>query len=121
MRQTILQKYGGLVFDDVDNNMIRKTIVKHMVEWVRGGGWHVVAESPEYYGTNKKELEHIQISHNLFIILLPETIQPAVLNMRYVRKKNNEDGSDDNTDNDTNDDINDNTDENTDNKQSSGK
>ena len=42
-----------------------------MIEWVRGGGWHLVAESPEYDGTNDEDaLEKIQISHNPLIELL---------------------------------------------------
>ena len=52
MREKLLQKYGGLVFDNIDNNMIRKTISKHKLKWIRGCGWFFVAKSPEYDGTN---------------------------------------------------------------------
>ena len=68
------------MFDDVDNNMVRKTISKLMIEWVRGGEWHVVAESPEYDGTNDEDaLEKIQISHNPLIELLEK--QSSMLNL----------------------------------------
>ena len=70
MRENLLQKYGGLVLNDIDNNMIIKTISKHKLKWVIGCGRFVVAESPEYDSTNHEELEDIQISEDLLIILL---------------------------------------------------
>ena len=101
MRTNFLQKYGGLVFDDIDKNNVRKTISKHKMEWIRGGGWHVVAEPPEYDGTDNNFLESFQISEGLLIILISSTEQPDALNVRMVWKKNNKDDSDDSTNNDT--------------------
>ena len=43
------------------------------MEWVKGGGWHVLAKPPEYDGTNYHTLKSFQISEDLLIILISNT------------------------------------------------
>ena len=106
MRIKFLEKYGGLVFDDIDKNNVRKTLSKHKMEWVRERGWHVLAKPPEYDGTNNHTLEPFQISEDQLFILISNTEQPDAFNVRMVQKKNNDNDSNDSTNNDTNDDTN---------------
>ena len=106
MRTKLLQKYGSLIFNDIDEGDVTKTISKNKLELFRGSGWHVMAEPPEYDGTNDEFLELFVIDEDILIYLFKNTEQPDELNVRMVEKKNEEDDSDENTDSNTNDDTN---------------
>ncbi|EJK69653.1 hypothetical protein THAOC_09066, partial [Thalassiosira oceanica] len=94
MRQRFLQKYGGLVFDDIDNNMTRMTVSKNILKYIKYQGWHVMAEPPEYDGTNAEVLEPIAINEDVLIHLVKNTIQPDHLNVRMVSREEDEDAED---------------------------
>ena len=70
MRQKFLQKYGdgGLVFDDIDNDNTHMTVSKNILKYIRYQGWHVMAEPPEYDGTNPDVLEATAINEEGWIV-----------------------------------------------------
>ena len=107
MRAKFLQKYGGLVFDDIDNDNIRMTVSKNTLKYIKYQGWHVMAEPPEYDGTNAEVLEPIAIKEDGIIHLIKNTEQQPHLNVRMVTQEedeNEEDGDDEsNSDSDNSD------------------
>ena len=96
MRAKLLRKYGGLVFDDIDDtDNVRLTVSTTMMKWIRSSGWHVIAEPAEYDGTNDDVLEPFPINEETLIYLIKNTEQPTVLNVRMVNKEDGEEDSDD--------------------------
>lgn len=69
MRQKLLAKYGGLVFDDIDETPpVRMTVSSTKLKFIKRRGWHVMAEPPEYTGDDDDGLlEPIQISDDVLI------------------------------------------------------
>ena len=85
MRQRFLQKYGGLVFEDIDSeDKTRLTISKTNMKYIRRSGWHVLAEPPEYNGTNDDVMEPFPIDEETLIYLIKNTKQPAHLNVKMI-------------------------------------
>ena len=104
MRQKFLEKYGGLVFDDVDcAPVVRMTISKNKMKYIKRSGWHVIAEPPECDGDDDDLLEPIKICEDVLLELIKKTDQPAVLNVLMVTRADEENGSED--DNNEVDDI----------------
>ena len=92
MREKLLQKYGGLVFDDIDSeSKDRMTVSKNVLKYIIRRGWHVMAEPPEYDGTNPDVLEPIAIKEDVIIHLIKNTKQPSHLNVRVVAEEDDED------------------------------
>ncbi|EJK56384.1 hypothetical protein THAOC_23734, partial [Thalassiosira oceanica] len=56
--------------------------------------WHVMAEPPEYDGTNAEVLEPIAINEDVLIHLVKNTTQPDHLNVRMVSREEDEDAED---------------------------
>ena len=94
MRAKFLQKYGRLVFDDIDNDNIRMTVSKNALKYIKYQGWHVMAEPPEYDGTNNEVLEPIAINEDVIIHLIKNTEQPPHLNVRMVTREEDENAED---------------------------
>ena len=91
--QKLLQKYKGLVFNDIDNDVVY-TIFDSNLEWSTGrkGGWSVVGVPPDYDGKNDDVLEPWLINDNLIEMLL-EYEQPKELNVKKVTKDDDNDDS----------------------------
>ena len=64
----LLEKYKGLVFTDMDND-VTYTISTDTMYWksYRGRGWCVIAEPPSYDGTNDDVLETCIINEQCLI------------------------------------------------------
>ncbi|EJK71400.1 hypothetical protein THAOC_07167, partial [Thalassiosira oceanica] len=91
MRERLLQKYGGLVFDDIDSETKdRMTISKSVMKYIMRQGWHVMAEPSDYDGTNPDVLEPIAIKEDVIIHLIKNTEQPSHLNVRMVSEEDDE-------------------------------
>ena len=91
----LLKKYEGLVFHDIDEDIVM-TISDTNLEFSRGksGGWSVIGMSPSYDGTNEEVLEPYLINDNL-IEMIMEYEQPRELNVKKKVKDDDEDNSDD--------------------------
>ena len=87
MRQKLLAKYGGLVFDDIDvTPPVRMTVSSTKIKFIKYQGWHVMAEPLEYSGdAGDLLLEPIKISNEVLIELLKNTEQPSILNVCMVK------------------------------------
>ena len=79
----LLRKYGGLIFDDLDNDERRMTILSDNCEWKARKGWHVIAVSDDYFKLSDQEkssetatlyMEPWEINKNL-IDMIVETAQ----------------------------------------------
>ena len=91
MRQKLLQKCGGLAFDDIDSESDeRVTVSKSVMKCVARQGWHVMAEPAEHDGTNPDVLEPIAITEDVIIHLIKNTEQPSHLNVKMVSKEDEE-------------------------------
>ncbi len=80
------EKYSGLVFKDMDEPFKIYTICDE-VRWRRGsknGGWYVVAEPPEYDGTDDDLLEEFQINEDCLIYMIQEYEQPRGMNVEKI-------------------------------------
>lgn len=100
MRQKLLSKYGGLVFDDIDQlTPVRMRVSTTKMQYIRRAGWHVMAEPPEYIGDgtddNNNILEPIAITKAVLITLLKKTEQPEALNVRVVMNPDASESDDD--------------------------
>ena len=85
------EKYQGLVFEWIDEPVTIFTIHDDM-RWRSGrvnGGWYVLAEPPEYDGTNKEVLEEFQINEECLIWTIKEYEQPRVLNVENILREEN--------------------------------
>ena len=92
-RMRLLQKYKGLVFHDIDED-ITYTISSEEMYWKRGrnGGWHIMAEPPEYDGNNDDVLEPYEINDECLLYLISEMEQPRELNVEKIMKDASDDG-----------------------------
>lgn len=103
MRTKLLNKYGGLVFDDIDEQPpVRMRVSSTKLKWVKRQGWFAMAEPPGYVGdgTDDELLEPFAITNDVLIELIKKTKQPEVLNVRMVEEgdeemKEGSDGDDD--------------------------
>lgn len=78
MRVKLLNKYGGLVFDDIDAEPpVRMRVSTTKMKYIRRSGWHVMGEPPEYIGdgTDEDILEPFAITEKVMIELLKNTEQ----------------------------------------------
>ena len=102
MRTKLLEKYGGLVFDDINvTPAVRMRVSSTKLKWIKRQGWHALAEPPDYTGDDDDNLlEPIQISDEVLIELIKNTEQPGWLNVRMVNEGEIE-LEDTNSDNDT--------------------
>ena len=92
MREKLLQKYGGLVFDEIDSeDKVRMTISKNSLKYIFRQGWHVMAEPPKYDGTNPDVFEPIKICEDVIIHLIKNTEQPSHLNVKMISKDDDND------------------------------
>ena len=94
----LLNKYGGLVFDDIDvTPPVRMRVSATKLKYIRRSGWHVMGEPPEYVGdgTDEDLLEPFAITKDVLIELLKKTEQPEILNVRVLHSANNNDDDDD--------------------------
>ena len=49
MRVKLLNKYGGLVFDDIDSNPpVRMRVSTTKLKYIKRSVWHAMAEPPDY-------------------------------------------------------------------------
>ena len=104
MREKLLQKYGGLVFEDIDveidpdaeegQQRPRFTISTDKMKWINRNGWFVMGEPENYNGTDDDELEPFEISERVLIPLLLATEQPKHLNVRVIKRPEDEDKED---------------------------
>lgn len=98
----LLQKYKGLVFHDIDNDVVY-TIFDSNLEWSTGckGGWSVVGVPPEHDGDNDEVLEPWLINDNL-VEMIAEYEQPKELNVKIVAEEDlvDDDGGDESEEND---------------------
>ena len=103
MRTKLLNKYGGLVFDDIDEQPpVRMRVSSTKLKWVKRQGWFAMAEPPGYVGdgTDDELLEPFAITNEVLIELIRKTKQPGYLNVRMVEEveaeaADNSDGDDD--------------------------
>ena len=100
MREKLLTKYGGLVFDDIDEDPpVRLRVSSTKLQYVKRRGWHAMAEPPDYIddGTDDDKLEPIAITDDVLIELIKNTEQPEVLNVKMVEEEGSdgEEGDDD--------------------------
>ena len=51
-----------------------------------GGGWHVIAETPNFYGTIDDILTIYKINEECLIYLISQAEQPPLLNFQMVKK-----------------------------------
>ena len=88
MRTKLLEKYGGLVFDDIDvTPAVRMRVSSTKLKWIKQQGWHALAELPDYTENGDDDLlEPIQISDEVLIELIKNTEQPGWLNVRMVNE-----------------------------------
>lgn len=88
-KMKLLQKYGGLVIRDIDNNDLILTISRDKMQYEKGrkGGWAVLAEPPEYDGSNDDILEPLTINEECLIFMIAKTDQPKKLNVEKVYPK----------------------------------
>jgi len=85
-KERLLRKYGGLVIADPDANQVYKLSSDQMY-WNRsrhGSRWCLVAEPPEYDGTNEEALEFYGIHDDYLLVMIAETEQPQKLNVRKI-------------------------------------
>ncbi|EJK51697.1 hypothetical protein THAOC_29109 [Thalassiosira oceanica] len=86
--------------------MTRMTVSKNILKYIKYHGWHVMAEPPEYDGTNAAEvLEPIAINEDVLIHLVKNTTQPDHLNVRMVSREEDEDAEDEDEDGGSGDDT----------------
>ena len=87
-KMKLLQKYGGLVMKDIDDE-IEYTISTEKMQFEKGksGGWAILAEPPEYDGENDDILEPYQINMKTLIYLIKHSEQPPTLNVEMVEAK----------------------------------
>ena len=50
------------------------------------GGWNVLAEPPQYDGTNDEVLVPYEINDDCLIYLIKQTEQPQLLNIEKIEK-----------------------------------
>ena len=100
MREKLLSKYGGLVFDDIDASpVVRMRVSSTKLQYIKRSGWHAMAEPPEYTGDGDDDLlEPFAITNEVLIELIKSTKQPEILNVRMVMELDA--GEDDSTDSD---------------------
>ena len=97
MREKFLTKYGGLIFDDIDEDPpVRMRVSPTKLQYVKRRGWHVVAEPPDYIGdgTDDDKLEPFPITNDVLIELIKCTKQPEALNVKMVREGEEEEEED---------------------------
>ncbi len=89
MREKLLSKYGGLVFDDIDANpVVRMRVSTTKLQYIKRSGWHALGEPPEYTGDGDDELlEPFAITNDVLIELIKTTEQPDVLNVRMLMEE----------------------------------
>ena len=93
MRTRLLNKYGGMVFDDIDvDPIVRMRVSSTKLKWIRREGWHAMAEPPDYVGDGDDDdkLEPLAIIEDVLIELIKTTKQPEVLNVRMVKEGDEE-------------------------------
>ena len=104
MRTRLLNKYGGMVFDDIDvDPIVRMRVSSTKLKWIKREGWHAMAEPPDYVGNGDDDdkLEPLAITEEVLIELIKNTKQPEVLNVRMVKEGDEEvEGEEDEEDED---------------------
>ena len=93
MRTRLLNKYGGMVFDDIDvDPIVRMRVSSTKLKWIKREGWHAMAEPPDYVGSGDDDdkLEPLAITEEVLIELIKNTKQPEVLNVRMVKEGDEE-------------------------------
>ena len=93
MRTRLLNKYGGMVFDDIDvDPIVRMRVSSTKLKWIKREGWHAMAEPPDYVGNGDDDdkLEPLAITEEVLIELIKNTKQPEVLNVRMVKEGDDE-------------------------------
>ena len=93
MRTRLLNKYGGMVFDDIDvDPVVRMRVSSTKLKWIKREGWHAMAEPPDYVGSGDDDdkLEPLAITEEVLIELIKNTKQPEVLNVRMVKEGDKE-------------------------------
>ena len=96
----LLEKYKGMVFLDIDDDIIY-TVYSQNMDYQKGknGGWCVLAMPPSYDGEKDNELEPYQINEETLIYLIANTKQPAESNVELVKRddvSSDEDGGSNN-------------------------
>ncbi len=96
MRVRLLNKYGGLVFDDIDSNPpVRMRVSTTKLKYIKRSGWHAMAEPPDYVGDDDDDvLKPIAITNDVLIELIKNTEQPEILNVRMIRDTNDTENED---------------------------
>eukprot|EP00804_Cyclotella_cryptica_P026177 CCRYP_009763-RA/>CCRYP_009763-RA protein AED:0.27 eAED:0.25 QI:0/0/0/1/1/1/3/0/375 len=90
MRTRLLNKYGGMVFDDIDvDPVVRMRVSSTELKWIRREGWHAMAEPPDYVGDDDDKLEPLAITEEVLIELIKNTTQPEDLNVQMVKEGDN--------------------------------
>ncbi len=92
----LLNKYGGLVFDDIDSNPpVRMRVSTTKLKYIKRSGWHAMAEPPDYVGDDDDDvLKPIAITNDVLIELIKNTEQPEILNVRMIRDTNDTENED---------------------------
>ena len=93
MRTRLLNKYGGMVSDDKDQNpVVRMRVSSTKLKWIKRQGWHAMAQPPEYVddGDDDDKLVPLVITKDVLIELIKTTKQPEVLNVRMVKEGDRE-------------------------------
>ena len=89
----LLEKYRGLVFEWIDDGSIFP--IHDDMRWRSGrvnGGWHVLAQPPEYNGSDRNLLEEFQINEGCLIYMIRIYEQPTVLNVEKILPETHGDG-----------------------------
>ena len=88
----LLEKYHGLVFQDIDlKEKILYTVSSEHLDFEKGrnGGWAVLAEPPDYDG-DENNLEPFQINEDSLCYMIKRTPQPSANNVKLIRKEGEE-------------------------------
>jgi len=93
MRTRLLNKYGGMVFDDIDQNpVVHMRVSSTKLKSITRQGWHAMAEPPEYVGDGDDDdkLVPLATTKDVLIELIKTTKQPEVLNVSRVKEGDRE-------------------------------
>ena len=86
-RAKLSEKFLGLFFRDIDDvNKVLYTISRRHMEYekVSKGGWNVLAEPSNYYGTGLNCLDPFQINKGTLIYLIKKTEDPTANSVHII-------------------------------------